>query len=228
MTKIRVEEKKRNKSPLGWIIGLILLAGIGWLIYEIANDDTETDRMAAGTVTEERVDEDRTTVGESPMTENRESTTERREATSEDANNRFSSWVNEGGMNMGLDHEATSKGIMALSDALKQTAKNNNVLEDISIKSELNKMELMANNIQKDHTSAKHADKIQKAFIQSVEVMDKIQEKKSKNLSEEVADLRKKAKKIKPSELTLNQKEDVKSFFSSADQVLNKMNKNNR
>ena len=206
MAEIRIE--KKSYAWIWWLIGLIVLALVIWLIVGSGDDEAET---AATTITEQ----------EAASTANAEANKAGR------SNNpyvTYSMWVNNEA-NMGRHHEFTQEGLRNLAQAISYTAEYNNLSNDIEVNAEVEKIRSMANDITNDWQSTDHGNKINKAFTQAANVIDKIQDKKFQNLNSDVDELKNLANEVDPKTLTLNQKEGVKNFFEKADNVLSEMNK---
>lgn len=205
MAEIRVEEKKN--TWVWWVLGLIIVGAIIWYLVGRSDDD----RNQGATTT--------------PVNQT-EQTTASAAAVNNDGNayQQYSNWVNEGKMNMDKHHEATNEGILFLADALRYTADQEGISNEIDIKNELDKMRSMADEITNDWQATDHANKIRTAFNQAANVTGMIQKKTDGNLQNDVEELKRLANNVEPNTLTLNQKENIKTFFEKADDVLNKLN----
>lgn len=207
MAEIRLEEKK-NKSWIWWVIGLIVVALLIWGIAEVLEGEDEV------AVTEENVTEDYTAEAtEAPNEEN-----------AQNAYANYHSWVEEGNINMTIYHEASHNGISALANALRYTATQAGLMEDMEVKQELDNMKSMADEITGNWKEVTHADKIHQSFVKATDVMAMMQAKEFNDMSAEIENLRGLANDVDPTVQTLNQKAEVKDFFNKADDILMKMN----
>lgn len=194
MAEIKIE-KKTNIWP--WIIGLLVLAAILYFVFR-SNDGEESVATEIAPV------------------ENLES-----EATGAnvDAVADYIQYV-ESGANMGLDHTYTSQALEKLSSAVQAKANQ----QGVDVTADLTKVNEFANQITQDPFETSHADKIRNAAEILGNSMQTIQQAKYPNLGNAVTEVKQAAGNIKPSELTLDQKDAVKGFFGKSADLLRQMN----
>jgi hypothetical protein len=121
---------------------------------------------------------------------------------------------------MSLDHAYTNE---ALSKLIKAT---NAMAGEVGydVRAYLEKVMEYAEKITKDPFNTTHADNIRKADDILTTVLENIQKAKYPGLKNEVLKLKIVSESIKPGVLTLDQKDEVKTFFSRAADLLDKMN----
>jgi hypothetical protein len=121
---------------------------------------------------------------------------------------------------MSLDHAYTNE---ALSKLIKAT---NAMAGEVGydVRAYLEKVMEYAEKITKDPFNTTHADNIRKADDILTTVLENIQKAKYPGLKNEVLKLKIVSESIKPGVLTLDQKDEVKTFFSKAADLLDKMN----
>lgn len=207
MADIKIERKKHSNRPIWpWILAILVLVGVAWWLID-AGDAEEAEVAAVET---EQLQEERLTNDVSAIA----------------ASGPISEFVlfteTEGGrLDMGLEHEYTSEGLMKLQDALQTLAEERTDLNE-EIRRQLDELERVAQEIQSDPESVRHADKIQEAFMSAANAMYTIEAQLDSDAN--VEEVLQAAEEINPQELTLEQKEQVRTFFEEASQALEKMN----
>ena len=121
---------------------------------------------------------------------------------------------------MELDHAYTNEALNKLVQATNAMA--NEV--DYDVKANMDKVKQYADKITEDPSATTHADNIRKAADVVTTCLTQMQQAKFPELSKEAEDLKKACASIKPEVLTLEQKDAVKSYFSEAADLLEKMN----
>ena len=208
MAEIRIEEKKGG-SILPWILGLLLL---GLLIWGAAELFEESDELEA--VTTEEVDEDYR-----PATNVNNDIEDVDYAYRNDIQ-AYMDYTDDMEGEMGLDHEFSHGALTKLANATAAVATSHRV----NLGSNLDQVKQLADDITKDPMATDHADKIRMAALSIVESLDQINTDAFEDgAADEITMLRKEAQSINGKSLTLNQKEDVRTFFSAARDVLSKM-----
>ncbi|MCK9281638.1 MAG: hypothetical protein M0P71_13515 [Melioribacteraceae bacterium] len=121
---------------------------------------------------------------------------------------------------MSLDHAYTNEAL------LKLVAATNAMAGEVGydVQADLEKVKGYAEMITKDPFETTHADNIRKADDILANVLQNIQKEKYPGLTNEVTELKNASESIKPGILTLNQKNEVKTFFAKAADLLKKMN----
>ncbi len=121
---------------------------------------------------------------------------------------------------MSLDHSFTSEALTKLTAAVDAMATE----AAYDVKVDIAKAKQYAEEITKDPLVTTHADKIRSAADVLSTSLQNMQQAKFPELSTEAADVKTAAEAIKPEVLTLDQRDAVKSFFSKAANLLDKMN----
>jgi len=200
MAEIKIMKKK---SVLPWIIIVIVLLAIVVYFWSYYNSGDEIiDNSQHSEMNEDKatdlidVHENNTTVTE------------------------YINFIESNQNKMTLDHEFSSVAIHKLTAAVYAIADE----VDFDIDSDLEKMENDADDITIDPHVTTHANSIRNAADNLTNALQKIQQAKYPGLSNEVNELRQSSNAINPEVLTLEQKEQVKSFFYNASHLLKKMN----
>lgn len=204
MESVMAEIKIMKKKPvLPWIIvGIILLVIVIYFLgYYNRGDDVIDDSQNTA------MNEDKPTdlIG---INENNTTVTE------------YINFIESNQNKMTLDHEYSNEAIIKLTAAVYAIADE----VDVDVKSDLNKMEDDAEDITEKPLSDTHANSIRNAADNLTNAMQNIQKAKFPGLANEVNEVRKSSNAINPDGLTLNQKEQVKSFFYNSSHLLKKMN----
>ena len=121
---------------------------------------------------------------------------------------------------MSLDHEYTNEALLKLIEATNAIA--NEVGYDVQ--ADIEKVKEYAKMIASDPFETTHADNIRKADDILTNILQNIQKAKYPDLTNEVAALKSASESIKLGVLTLEQKDEVKTFFIKAADLLQKMN----
>lgn len=121
---------------------------------------------------------------------------------------------------MTFDHAYTNEALLKLVEA------TNAIADEVGydIKADIDQVKEYAEIITVEPYETTHANNIRKAADILTNILQNIQQAKYPGLSNEVVQLRNASSLINPDVLTLNQKNAVKSFFSSAADLLKKMN----
>lgn len=194
MAEIKIEKKR---AIWQWVLlALVAIVGIIYLYYSLT---TTKDNEVAETTNNTAVAE--------PSNSNIAAVSE------------FVSYVNSDTNKMGLDHTYTSGALLKLTEAVK--AKANEIGYDVN--ADLEKAREYADKITHDETATSHADNIRKAADILSTSLENMQQAKYPALSNDAKELKDAAAAIKPDVLTLEQKDAVKTFFSDAANLLQKM-----
>lgn len=121
---------------------------------------------------------------------------------------------------MELDHTYTNQALTKLADATSAMAREVNY----DLQADMDKVKEYAGKITEKTYKTSHADSIRSAADISTGALQRLQQAKYPELTQEVSELQTAAAAIKPDVLTLSQKDAVKGFFDEAADLLNKMN----
>lgn len=121
---------------------------------------------------------------------------------------------------MSLDHEYTTEALLKLIEATDAIAGE----VGYEVQADLDKVKVYSKMIGNDPFETTHADNIKKADTILTDILQNIQKAKYPGLSDDLRELRNASEAIKPVILTLEQKKEVKAFFTKAARLLEKMN----
>lgn len=196
MAEIKIEKKK----PIWpWVLLALIVLALIWF-FSFDDSDNRAEIEADNSEVTEMVIED-------------ESWTIAAEAIAN-----YSAYLADSGK-MGIDHVYSSGALHYLIDVVEATG---NMLE-VDIKADLDEARANANEIKEEPYDINHADLIKKSGISIVRALTTIQEAKFPDLAQEVVNIDEALSAIDKVELTLDQKDDVKNFFNSAESLLVKM-----
>lgn len=133
----------------------------------------------------------------------------------------YVTFINSDSNKMSLDHSFANEALLKLTDATNAMA--NEV--GYNVKADLDKAKELANKITNDPFETSHADNIRKAADILAGSLQNLQQAKYPGLANEARAVKDAAMAINPEILTLDQKDAVKTFFSNAADILQKMNK---
>lgn len=203
MANIRIEEKKKGAGILPWIIGLLLLALIIWAVASFIGDDADQ------VITEEEYTEPAPVINDVDY------------ATPVAA---YMAFTDDMEGEMGLDHEFSHDALTRLAAASVALADSKGVADAAGTDSKADRVMQLANDITKDPMAGDHADKIKQAAMLIVEMLEDVNTKASNGVATaSLEELRSQAQDISAGTLTLDQKEDVRSFFAQARTVLQEL-----
>lgn len=196
MAEIKIEKKKSV-----WLWVLVVLGIAALIIYfAVFNDSNKEITEVPGVTAEETVFID--------VKENNSTVTA------------YVTFVEDDMSKMELDHAYTNEAL------LKLVAATNAMAGEVgySVKEDMDKVKELAELITVNPLATTHANNIREATDILSTVLQNIQQAKYPGLSNEAAQLRDASSSINPDVLTLDEKDAVKSFFSSAADLLKKMN----
>lgn len=211
MADIDIEKKKNSIWP--WILGILALLAIIFIAWWALDDDDDDDVDMATVESVEGTESDMitTTTG----------------AASIQSVDDYITWTQniEAG-DMGVEHTFTKNGLLNLATALKDVANDAPDVNKAQFDAKLTKMRAMADSITDEWKETTHANKIKRAFAASVDVMQELQQSSFPDLQSDVSNLQQEVSQMDPSVMTLEQKEEVKSFFRESADILQKMENN--
>lgn len=208
MTEIKIEKKK---TVWPWVLaGLVILAVI---IYFVVYNDYDEDSS------EEYQGREYNDNREAEQIGNRENN-----LIGVRENNRtvaeYINFVETDKDKMGLNHDYTNEALLKLTNATNAMAGE----VGYDVRTDLEKVREHADNITNEQFETTHANSIRKASDILTNALQNIQKAKYPGLTNEVADLRKASESINADVLTLNQRNEVKTYFRKASDLLKKMN----
>lgn len=194
MTEIKIEKKK----PLvPWmLLGVVLVGILAVLAYFMVFNDGKDVMKTTETSSLINVNENNSTVAA------------------------FVRFVEVGNNEMTLNHAYTNEALLKLTEA------TNAMADEIKydVRADMDKVKEAAKVITIDKFNTSHANSIRDVTNILTNVLEKMQQAKYPELAKEVAELRNTSDSIKPDVLTLDQKDTIKTFFSTAADLLKKMN----
>ena len=209
MAEIKIEKKK---SIWPWILGILLLAAIIYIVVVMMDEDNE---LVETDETETVVDNEGT---RNELSDNLDAENATGNVTGIAA---YMDYI-QNNKAMGLEHEYSHNALLKLIEATDEIATD----LEVDIRADLDEARANANTITKDPEKLNHADKIKNAGMIITRALRTIQQQKYSDLKSDIDGLEKEVNQINPQEKTLDQKNDVKSFFDKAADVLTKMDKN--
>lgn len=233
MAEIRIEKKSNTWLP--WLLGLLALVLVGWAIFEIIEEDPMEDEITAIEEVEDMDDAEAVTLRNDPESDSRA-----RAVNATDLDDFDGEWD---GLNadfdanfdyyitslekldaeMNLNHDYSNVALRALANSLVVLAREEGLADEANVRQKAEMMRAKAAEITDDWRSPTHADKIRNAAMAAVNVMQEIQKAQFPELNEAVMEVKQEAQQIDSSTLTLEQKENVKSFFRTAAEALEEM-----
>jgi hypothetical protein len=194
MAEIRIE-KKRAVWPWA-LLALLIITGIIYLYYSLTT--TRNDQVADTL-------NNSTTVVEHNNTNN--------------AIADYISYVSNDSNQMGLHHTYTSNALLKLTEAIR--VKANEIHYDVT--ANLDQVKGYALSITVHEYETSHANHIRQAADILSTTLQNMQQAKYPALTTEAKELKDAASAIKPDVLTLDQKNEIKTFFDDAANLLQKM-----
>lgn len=198
MAEVKIEKKK----PIWpWIVGLLILAALLYFLF-FANDNTD-----------DVTDDDNTTT-EQVMEDNNDGMDDTADLSNLGAIDAYTNYI--GNPKMGLDHEYTEGAITELIAATRAVANDLNV----NVDADLTEAKAKADEITKDPSKLNHANKIKSSGQIITRALKTIQTEKTPQLKSEYSNVEAAVAKIDVDTQTLEQKDVINSFFSSAGNLL--------
>jgi hypothetical protein len=208
MTEIKIEKKK---TVWPWILlGLAILAVIIYFVVYYDFDE-KTNEEYQGTESVATDETEQIGSKETNLIEVKEN------------NSTVAAYVNFVDADkdkMGLHHAYTNEALLKLTAAINAMADE----VGYDVRADIEKVKEHAENITLMPFETTHANSIRKASDILTNVLQNIQKAKYPGLTNEVAELRKASESINPDVLTLEQRNEVKTFFRKASELLKKMN----
>ena len=221
MADLRIE-KKESKSILPWLLGLLVLGLAVWGIAELVGEDP-IEGMADTEVVDDAADRGSEIVSngntytlidfDDPAAGDR----------FDDLYTEYSTYTENMTGEMGLDHEFSHNALTQLANATVALASAHGMAADLNVKEKAQMIKQKADAITKDPYATTHADDIKTAAMQISSILEQIQKAHYPGLEGATAEVTSSASDITRETLTLNQKEDVRTFFGRARVLLDAM-----
>ncbi|MGW1456387.1 hypothetical protein ACWBC2_15490 [Salegentibacter agarivorans] len=207
MAEIKIEKKK----PIWpWILlGLIILAVILYFVIADNNDDDNFNE-------EESTEQVATPIETEEDTET--ASWEEDNLSGDESVSKYLTHISDQ-EKMGIDHEYSSQALVYRINALENRS------EEVNINTEIEIQELKddVRDIKEDPQAFTHANTINDVGAKIVDLMEKMQEEKFPDISQDVQEVRTALQNIEPSTPTLDQKDAVNSFYKEAGDVVQNM-----
>lgn len=221
MAQIRIEEKSAAGGPniWPWVIGLLLLGLVVWGVAEAFDESEEV-------YTEEVVEDGEAVSGVATGIDENNNYNDYA-STGEEESAAVSTYLNttadmEG--EMGLGHDFTHRALSQLAAATSALAQEQGLLSEASVRDKTDRVNRLADEIRREPMADTHADNIKMAAMLITEILEDVDERAFANGNAgELASLRQEAQAIDAETLTLDQKADVRSFFTQARTVIERM-----
>lgn len=215
MAQIRIEEKKQT-GILPWVLGLLLLGLVAWAGFAFLDDEDNDSALLDAEETAAPIAEMATEITGQPDGTYVDMD-EVDVAVYREPVDLFMNYTEDMKGEMGLHHEFSHEALTYLASATEAVASAYNV--DAS--DNVSRVKTLADEITKDPYATDHADKIRMAALMITETMENVGDRGfGDSLDDEIEALRKEAQAINSKTLTLNQKEDVRSYFAAARTIL--------
>ena len=216
MAEIKIEKKK----PIWpWIVLVLVILAI--LYFLVFADDDDSDDMDDMNETEQ-IDEE-TVWGDEDTTSWETETDTTGWATEGDTlgSAGVSAYLNyiSDNSRMGVDHQYTNNALIELMNAIQAKADEMNYNVDADMQS----VRQDAKAIQDDPTATNHANTIKQAGTKLADILQKMQQEKYPDLSQDVQEVKTAVNNIDCSVETLQQKDQINKFFNEEADVLRKM-----
>ena len=221
MADLRIE-KKESKSFLPWILGLLLLGLAIWGIAELVGEDP-IEGLADAEVVDEAADRGSEIVSngntytlidfDDPAAGDR----------FDDLATEYSTYTENLTGDMGLDHDFSHNALTQLANATVALASAHGMQADLNVKEKAQMIRQKADAITADPYATTHADDIKAAAVSISEILGQIQQASYPGLEGASQEVMTAAQGITPETLTLNQKEDIRTFFGRARVLLDAM-----
>lgn len=196
------EIKIKKKTPIWpWIVGILIVIALLLYFFVFANDNTDDADDVNTTDTEQVMDNNNGMNDTADLAGISEITS-------------YNSYISD--PNMALDHEYTSGALSKLIAATKATADALNV----DVNADITEANAKADAITSDPTSLTHANKIKDAAQSIAQALQTIQTEKFPQLKSQYKEVETAISNIDPDTPTLEEKDDVKAFFSKAGNLL--------
>jgi uncharacterized membrane-anchored protein YhcB (DUF1043 family) len=196
MAEIKIEKKK----PI-WPWVLLGLLVLGLIIYFLVFYDSNGEDREQITDTTVTTDQTQDPINNNTVSE-------------------YVTFVQADTSSMGLDHEYTNEALLKLTNATEAMADE----VGYDVERDIQNVRDYAQKITQDPFETTHANNIRDAANILANVLQNIQQAEFPNLANQASEVKNAAEAITPEELTLDQKQDVKSFFNSAASLLEEMN----
>ena len=222
MADIRIEKKESSGSIWPWILGLLVAALAVWGIAE-AFDEGEEALAEEGYEEMDVVADRGAFVDESEVYSLVDLDDDAIGADFDRYAADYEAYTANMTGEMGLDHTFSHNALTKLANATAALATAYGMQGDMNVSAKKKSIIEAADYITKDPYDTDHADKIRMAAMSITDILEAVQKANYPTMSANIAELRASAMDISKATLTLNQKEDVRDFFSKARVIIASM-----
>ncbi len=129
----------------------------------------------------------------------------------------FLSWVSStsADSNASMSHDYTANGVRQLASAISVLARGD-TLGGAALDSQIEALNTLANRLQTEPQSLKHADLTHAAFASAAVLLQDVQQRRFPNAGTQVASVREAAEAISKDRPLLDQRTEINRFFTRA------------
>lgn len=221
MADLRIEKKEKS-SILPWLLGLLLLGLAIWGIAELVSEDP-----IEGMAETEIIDEVDDRGSEIVSNDNRYTLIDFDDPAAgdrfDDLYTEYATYTENLTGDMGLDHEFSHNALTQLANTTLALASAHGMQTDLNVQQKAQDIKMKADMITKDPYAGTHADHIREAAMSISDILGQVQAAHYPGLEGATQEVMAAAQDISKETLTLNQKEDVRTFFGRARVLLEGM-----
>jgi hypothetical protein len=209
-------ERKGGGSIWPWLLGLLALLLVGWLLWEMFDDDDEVTDPAAAVV-------EPAAPVPAPVTTDTMAGTAATAAVPAAVQQYLTTCAPQDTAAMGLDHQYTSDCIRQLVASVEAVLQNPN-MQGVDVQAQLQDARQAADRlVQTPETSTDHAGMARNAFTSAATLIGAIQDQRFPAMDAQASGLEQAAQSVQPAQPLLEQRGAVQSFFRQAGDVLQGM-----
>jgi len=213
MTRIQTTNKRTNRNPLPWIIGMLLLALLVW--FAIDRFGQEEGLISEGEKIES-IDGDQ-------VLDNDLDDIMVYDITSSEGYENYIKFIELAENNEKMYYKSADKALVHLAAALSTITEKYGLTEDMEVEAAREKMVQAAQNVTNNWTAGGYASQIREATIAIMDVLYDIQGSVYPGLADELAEVQRLASEIDTTKPVALQKAKLKAFFEENAALLREM-----